>query len=137
MYLASLRALTRAIDEARRANAAKTRFRGDDEPRMRSPSQRHIGMSEVLTSTRLSPEQRECADIIQTSAQSLLIVVEDVLNFAAIEAASCAARRRVSRCASSCARYHRAAARAASKSLQLSVHMDEAIPDQVSATPGT
>ncbi|HEV2606995.1 MAG TPA: histidine kinase dimerization/phospho-acceptor domain-containing protein, partial [Xanthomonadaceae bacterium] len=85
LYLSSLlRALTRAIDDAQRANAAKTRFVATMSHELRSPLNGIIGMSEVLTSTRLSPEQRECADVIQTSAQTLLLVVEDVLNFAAI-----------------------------------------------------
>jgi len=87
LYLSSLlSALNRAIDDAQRANAAKTRFVATMSHELRSPLNGIIGMSEVLTTTRLNPEQRECADVIQTSAQTLLLLVEDVLNFAAIEA---------------------------------------------------
>jgi two-component system sensor histidine kinase RpfC len=133
MYLSSLlRALTQAIDEAQRANAAKTRFVATMSHELRSPLNGIIGMSEVLTSTRLSPEQRECADIIQTSAQSLLLVVEDVLNFAAIEAgklhrqdAAFSLRQLIRKVRTM---LHPLAA---SKSLQLVTQMDDDVPDWV------
>jgi len=138
MYLASLlRALTHAIDDARRANAAKTRFVATMSHELRSPLNGIIGMSEVLTSTRLSPEQRECADIIQTSAQSLLIVVEDVLNFAAIEAGKL--RRQDG--AFSLRQLVRKVRTvllplAASKGLALNVQMDDALADWVVGDAG-
>ena len=138
LYLSSLlRALTRAIDEAQRANAAKTRFVATMSHELRSPLNGIIGMSEVLTSTRLSPEQRECADVIQTSAQSLLLVVEDVLNFAAIEAgklhrhdAAFSLRQLVRKVRTI---LHPLAA---SKNLQLSTEMDDAVPDWVVGDSG-
>jgi len=86
-YLISLlRDLRRAGEEARRANAAKSRFLANMSHEFRSPLNGIIGMAELLTSTRLAPEQRECADVIHTSAQSLLLLVEDVLDISAIEA---------------------------------------------------
>jgi two-component system, sensor histidine kinase RpfC len=87
LYLASLlSALTAAVDEARRANAAKSRFLATMSHELRSPLNGIIGMSELLSSMRLSAEQRECADVIQTSAQTLAMLVEDVLDISAIEA---------------------------------------------------
>ena len=86
-YLISLlRDLRRAGEEARRANAAKSRFLANMSHEFRSPLNGIIGMAELLSSTRLAPEQRECADVIHTSAQSLLLLVEDVLDISAIEA---------------------------------------------------
>jgi two-component system sensor histidine kinase RpfC len=86
-YLLSLlRGIRRATEEARRANAAKSRFLANMSHEFRSPLNGIIGMSELLTSTRLAPEQRECAEVIQTSAQTLLMLVEDVLDISAIEA---------------------------------------------------
>lgn len=86
-YLISLlRDLRRASEEARRANAAKSRFLANMSHEFRSPLNGIIGMAELLSSTRLAPEQRECADVIHTSAQSLLLLVEDVLDISAIEA---------------------------------------------------
>lgn len=87
LYLASLlSALTTAVDEARRANAAKSRFLATMSHELRSPLNGIIGMSELLSAMKLSVEQRECADVIQTSAQTLAMLVEDVLDISAIEA---------------------------------------------------
>jgi len=138
LYLTSLLgALTRAIDEAQRANTAKTRFVATMSHELRSPLNGIIGMSEVLTSTRLSPEQRECADVIQTSAQTLLLVVEDVLNFAAIEAgklhrqdAAFSLRQLVRKLRTM---LHPLAA---SKNLQYSTEMDDDVPDWMTGDAG-
>jgi two-component system, sensor histidine kinase RpfC len=87
LYLASLlKALTDAVDEARRANEAKSRFLASMSHELRSPLNGIIGMSELLSAMRLNTEQRECADVIQTSAQTLSMLVEDVLDISVIEA---------------------------------------------------
>ncbi len=86
-YLTSLlRALTRATQEAKRANEAKSRFLANMSHEFRTPLNGIVGMSQLLTTTRLSKEQRECSEVIQTSARALLALVEDVLDIAAIEA---------------------------------------------------
>lgn len=86
-YLTSLlRALTRATEEARRANEAKSRFLANMSHEFRTPLNGIVGMSQLLSTTRLSKEQRECTEVIQTSARALLALVEDVLDISAIEA---------------------------------------------------
>ena len=86
-YLSSLlRALTSARDDARRANVAKSRFLANMSHEFRTPLNGIAGMSELLVTTKLSPEQRECAEVIQTSSRALLGLIEDVLDISAIEA---------------------------------------------------
>jgi two-component system sensor histidine kinase RpfC len=81
-----LQALTRAVDDARRANEAKSHFLANMSHEFRTPLNGLAGMSEVLATTRLDAEQRECVNTIQASTRSLMSLVEDVLDISAIEA---------------------------------------------------
>jgi two-component system, sensor histidine kinase RpfC len=87
LYFASLlKALTRAIQEARRANEAKSRFLANMSHELRTPLNGILAMAELLAASKLRNEQRESADMIHTSAQTLLLLIDEVLDISAIEA---------------------------------------------------
>ena len=87
LYFSSLlRQLTEATEAARRASEAKSRFLANMSHEFRTPLNGLSGMTELLATTRLDDEQRECVGTIQASARSLLALVEEVLDISAIEA---------------------------------------------------
>ncbi|MFZ5636928.1 MAG: ATP-binding protein [Pseudomonadota bacterium] len=87
LYFASLlQALTRAIEEARRANEAKSRFLANMSHELRTPLNGILAMAELLAASKLQKDQRESADMIHTSAQTLLLLIDEVLDISAIEA---------------------------------------------------
>jgi len=85
-FAALLKALTRAVEEARKANHAKSRFLANMSHELRTPLNGILGMSELLATSKLTAEQRESTGIIHTSAQTLLLLIEEVLDISAIEA---------------------------------------------------
>lgn len=87
LYLSSLlRALVRATEAAKAASEAKSRFLANMSHEFRTPLNGIVGMADLLMTTSLNSEQRDSASVIQTSARSLQMLVDDVLDFSAIEA---------------------------------------------------
>ncbi len=87
LYAAVLiKKLHAAISTAKQANEAKSRFLANMSHELRTPLNGVIGIGELLRETDLSKEQRSLANMMHSSANTLLELIEGVLDIAKIEA---------------------------------------------------
>ena len=128
--------LEEARDNALAASRSKTTFLSTMSHEIRTPMNGIIGMANLLLDTELTQEQKNQASVILSSSESLLSIINDILDLSKLEAGKFEIFNRPFNLNELLLDiFNSMAITAANKNLQLLCHSDQGVPQGLVADP--